>query len=189
MAIVIVTALMHQFLFGRDIPTFRAVNFFSYFTVLSNVLAAVLLGALAARPTLEVRRPVPLLRGAVTLYMAVTGIVYNVLLAPVAADVSTNLEWVNIVVHVVGPIVVVADYLLDPPAERPTVAEAASWLVFPAVWLVYTMIRGPVADWYPYPFLDPDLETAGSIAVTCVAILVGFVALAAVLRWRAGRAS
>ena len=87
--------------------------------------------------------------------MAVTGIVYNVLLAPVAADVSTNLAWVNVVVHIVGPIVVVFDYLVDPPPMRPTVREAATWLIFLAVWLSYTMLRGPSADWYPYPFLDP----------------------------------
>jgi hypothetical protein len=113
--------------------------------------------------------------------------VYNVLLAPAAADVSTNLEWVNIVVHVVGPIVVVADYLLDPPAARPSVAEAATWLVFPALWLAYTMLRGPSADWYPYPFLDPDLESVGSIVLTCAGILVAFVVLSAGLRWWAGR--
>ena len=51
------------------------------------------------------------------------------------------------------------------------------------MWLVYTMIRGPIADWYPYPFLDPDLESAGSIVVTCLGIVVAFVAVAAFLRW------
>jgi len=121
MALAIVVALTDQFFFGRDLPTFRAVNFFSYFTLLSNIFAAVLLTALAIRPALVADRTVSILRGAVTLYMAVTGIVYNVLLAPAAADVSTNLEWVNIVVHVVGPIVVVLDYLVDPPrCARPS---------------------------------------------------------------------
>jgi hypothetical protein len=132
-AAAIVVALVDQFFFGRDLPTFRAVNFFSYFTVLSNIFAAVLLAVLAARPDLIADRTVSVVRGAVTLYMAVTGIVYNVLLAPVAADVSTNL------------------------------------------------------DWYPYPFLDPDLESVGSIVVTCAAIFVTFVALSAVLRLWAGR--
>jgi hypothetical protein len=188
MAVAIVAALVDQFLFGRDFPTFRAVNFFSYFTVLSNVFAAVLLAALAVRPSLVANPTVSVVRGAVTLYMAVTGIVYNVLLAPAAADVSTNLEWVNVVVHMVGPVVVVLDYLVDPPPTRPTVGEAATWLIFPAVWLGYTMLRGPSADWYPYPFLDPDLESTGSIVITCVAIFAVFVALSAVLRWWAGRA-
>jgi hypothetical protein len=187
MAAAIVAALVHQFFFGRDLPTFRAVNFFSYFTVLSNISAAVLLGLLALGPELTMRRGTSIARGAVTLYMAVTGIVYNVLLAPAAADVSTNLEWVNVVVHIVGPIVVVLDFIIDPPRHRPTLWETATWLIFPAVWLAYTMLRGPSADWYPYPFLDPDLETVGSIVVTCTAILAAFVALSLVLRLWSGR--
>lgn len=187
MAAAIVVALIDQFFFGRDLPTFRAVNFFSYFTVLSNIFAAVLLAALAVQPRLTDDHRVSVIRGAVTLYMAVTGIVYNVLLAPAAADVSTNLEWVNVVVHIIGPIVVVLDYLVDPPAQRPTVAEAATWLIFPSVWLAYTMLRGPSADWYPYPFLDPDLESVSSIVVTCIAIFVAFVVLSIGLRLWAGR--
>lgn len=187
-ALGILVALTAQFLFGSDFPMFSALNFFSYFTVLSNVSAMVVLGVLAARPELEGDRVTSLARGAVTLYMAVTGIVYNLLLAPVAADVSTNLQWVNVIVHVVGPIVVVVDYLLAPPPLRPTVTETATWLVFPALWLVYTMVRGPIAEWYPYPFLDPDQESTGSIIVTCAGILVAFVVLAVLLRQRAGRA-
>jgi hypothetical protein len=188
MAAAIVVALVDQFFFGRDLPTFRAVNFFSYFTVLSNIFAAVLLGLLAVRPDLVADRTVSVVRGAVTLYMAVTGIVYNVLLAPAAADVSTNLDWVNVVVHMIGPLVVVLDYLVDPPPVRPTIGETATWLIFPAVWLAYTMLRGPVADWYPYPFLDPDLESVGSIVITCTGILIAFVVLSAGLRLWAGRA-
>jgi len=70
---------------------------------------------------------------------------------------------------------------------RPTIREAATWLIFPSVWLLYTMLRGPSADWYPYPFLDPDLKSTGSIAVTCVAILIAFVLLSGGLRLWAGR--
>jgi hypothetical protein len=77
----IVVALGDQFFFGRDLPTFRAADFFSYFTVLSNISAAALLAALAVDPGQVAERRMTLVRGAVTLYMAVTGIVYNVLRA------------------------------------------------------------------------------------------------------------
>ena len=66
MAVTIVVALVDQFLHGRELPTFRAVNFFSYFTVLSNVFAAVLLMALAVKPHLAADRTISLIRGAVT---------------------------------------------------------------------------------------------------------------------------
>lgn len=187
MASTIVAALVDQWLFGRDFPTFRSMNFFSYFTVLSNIVATVVLTAFALAPLLRIDDAAQLARGGATLYMAITGIVYNVLLAPNSADVSTNLEWVNVVVHIVGPAFVVADYLLLPPPRRPSLAQAATWLVFPSVWLAYTMLRGPSAEWYPYPFLDPHDHGAGEIAATCVAIFAAFVLIGSALRWWAGR--
>lgn len=187
MGAAIVVALVDQFGWGSDFPTFRPINFFSYFTVLSNIAAAGLLIVIGVRPAVLADDRVQLVRGGVTLYMAITGIVYNLLLAPNSADVSTNLQWVNVVVHMIGPLFVVLDFVLDPPRRRPTVAEASVWLVFPAVWLLYTMLRGPAADWYPYPFLDPDENSAGEIVVTCIAILAAFVLVSAALRWWAGR--
>ena len=182
MAAAIVVAIVAQFIEAGDNPRFTGTNFFSYFTILSNVGAIVVLGALALRPALVGREPFVVLRGAVTLYMAITGIVYNVLLAPAAADVSTQLEWVNSVVHVIAPVIVVIDWFLDRSPIRPTIAQAATWLIFPAVWLVYTMIRGPLAEWYPYPFLDPDLKSVGEIIVTCIGIMVAFVVVGLLLR-------
>ncbi|MET0459199.1 MAG: Pr6Pr family membrane protein [Ilumatobacteraceae bacterium] len=182
MTIAIIVAIVAQFVQAGDNPRFTGTNFFSYFTILSNVGAVVVLGALALRPTLVGHEPFVILRGAVTLYMAITGVVYNVLLAPAAADVSTQLEWVNSIVHVIGPIVVVVDWFVDRSPIRPTLPQAATWLIFPAVWLVYTMVRGPLADWYPYPFLNPDLKSVGEIIVTCIGIMVAFVVVGLLLR-------
>jgi hypothetical protein len=87
---------------------------------------------------------------------------------------------------VVGPVVVVVDWFVDRSPIRATLGQAATWLIFPAVWLVYTMIRGPRADWYPYPFLDPDLHSTGEIVVTCVGILAAFVVVGLIVRWGSG---
>ena len=76
----------------------------------------------------------------------------------------------------------VIDWFLDRSPIRPTMAQAATWLVFPAVWLAYTMIRGPLADWYPYPFLNPDLKSVGEIVVTCIGMMVAFVVVGLLLR-------
>jgi hypothetical protein len=52
---------------------------------------------------------------------------------------------------------------------------------------VYTLTRGALTGWYPYPFLDPDLESAGSIIATCLTITALFGVLAAAISWRSGR--
>lgn len=72
----------------------------------------------------------------------------------------------------VGPVVIVLDWLVAPPARRPSIATAASWLAFPVVRLVYTSVRAAVVDWYPYPFLDPDDKGLGAVVVSCVGITV-----------------
>jgi len=186
-AVTIVVALTAQYIHGSDRATFSSANFFSYFTVVSNILVVVVMLALAARPTLVNDPRFTGLRGTETLCITATGLVYAVLLAPSAADVDVNLRWVDLVVHTLAPIVGLADWILDPPRTRPTLPATVAWLAVPAVWLPYTMIRGPIADWYPYPFLDPDKESVGSIIVTCIGILAAFLVIAVGLRWLSGR--
>jgi hypothetical protein len=98
-----------------------------------------------------------------------------------------TLRWVDFSVHTVAPIVGLADWLVDRPGQRPAPATVLSWLAFPVGWLVYTLIRGAVTGWYPYPVLDPNQESAGSIIATCLVITAVFAVLAAGLYWWSGR--
>jgi hypothetical protein len=79
---------------------FAPVNFFSYFTVESNLFAAavLLLGASAFAPGLR-GYPWAMLRGAGTLYMVTTGIIFAVLLAGIEGAEFTAVPWDNIVLH------------------------------------------------------------------------------------------
>ncbi|MEU6380804.1 Pr6Pr family membrane protein [Streptomyces sp. NPDC046909] len=150
-------------------------NFFSYFTNLSNMAACVVL--LVGTRT---RVPDPV-RGAVVLYMAITGLVYGLVLTKFHD--SLMIPWVNHVVHQLMPLVVVADWLADPPRRRLRYGQAAYWLVFPLAYLTYSLIRGAVLDWYPYPFLDPDHDGGGyeRVAVACLLITALFVGVGALI--------
>jgi hypothetical protein len=187
-AALVVVALAAQFVQGRRDNGLQAENFFSYFTVLSNCAAAVVLAVLAARPSLASAPRFAVARGAVTLYMVVTALVYAALLAPASADVGLTEPWVDAVVHEVAPVLVLLDWLIDPPGRRLSLRQVATWLIFPAVYLVYSLVRGPIADWYPYPFLDPDHSTGGYalVGITSAGILVTVIVLAALLRLRDG---
>jgi len=161
---------------------FRALNYFSYFTIESNVLAVVLMGGQAVWPRWMTRNEG--LRGAVTLYMTVTLLVYAVLLRPAGVDVGEYRPWVDWIQHTAAPLALLVDWLVVPPARPVSARTAATWLAFPLAFLVWSLLRGPSADFYPYPFLDPRLEGGyGRVAITCLAILMVFVGLAATLRW------
>lgn len=152
-------------------------HFFSYFTIDSNLLAAAVFLTLAIRRDHPGSVTTDLVRGAAVIYMTVTGVVFTLLLS--GTDVDTAVPWVNDVVHSLMPIVVVADWLLDPPKTSLTYRQSVAWLGFPLVWLVYTLAKGPIVGKYPYPFLDPANGGYGTVAVYCVAILVGLLIVSA----------
>ncbi len=162
-------AVLVQLVGLLDLATFRPLNFFSYFTIQSNLIGAAVLLIGAARrdihtPTFDV------VRGGAAVYLVTTGIVFSVLLS--GTDVDTAIPWVNSVLHEVMPIVIVVDWLLDPPSGRISYRQAVLWLAYPLAWVAYTLIRGPIADWYPYPFLNPANGGYGTVALYCVAIFV-----------------
>lgn len=194
-ALAIVAAVAAQLQYLADEGLLRTVNFFSFFTIQSNVLAVVLLLGLEIDVDTPLGRFARWARGGVTLYMTMTGAIYAVLLAPVAADVSTQLDWVNTIVHIVAPIVVFADWVLGPIEPAPTWRTALWWLAFPVAWLGYTVVRGLAVDWYPYPFIDPRdgvEHAAGSwpaVIVTTLVLSAVVAVLALALAWIAARRS
>jgi hypothetical protein len=163
----IVTQL--QDLAGRGV--LDPVNFFSYFTIQSNLIAVAALLWTAAVPAEQRTRTHDLFRGAATTYITVTFVVFALLLAD--TDVDTAVPWVDRVLHRVIPIVMMADWLVDPSRLAIGFRQALWWLAYPTAWTVYVMVRGALVGKYPYPFLDPANGGYGTVAVYCVAILLG----------------
>jgi hypothetical protein len=158
----------------------NVVNFFSYFTNLSNLLAAcmLLLTAKTRAPSAWIDRG----RAISAMNMAVVGIVFTLLLR--SEDLGALQPWVNFVLHDLMPCVVVLDWLLDPPSTRLGVRELLQFLVFPAAYLAYSLFRGALTGWYPYPFLNPARVggyggVAGyAIGITVIFLLVGWTLVA-----------
>jgi hypothetical protein len=153
-------------------------NYFSYFTIDSNLIAAAVLIVGAARWNLPNTDGFDLVRGAAVVYMSITGIVFTLLLSN--TDVDTAIRWVNTVVHELMPLVLLADWLVTPPSAKLQLRQGLLWLSFPLVWIVYTIIRGAIVHRYPYPFLDPVNGGYGSVAVYCIAILVAMIVVSAI---------
>jgi hypothetical protein len=162
-------------------------NFFSYFTIESNMLAiAVLIVGGLLNPQ---SRDWAYLRGAATLFMIITGIVYAALLAN--AEVGLKTAWIDDTLHRVIPLVMLADWIFFSPWTRGSFAAALGWLAGPLAYFAYSLARGPIAHWYPYPFLDPRHEGGyGRVALYAVvlAAAVGLLAVGvnAIGRRRAG---
>ncbi|GAA1756532.1 Pr6Pr family membrane protein [Agromyces humatus] len=176
------------------------VNFFAYFTIESNLAAAVVLVigaafAFGGRPSDPMWFTV--LRGSVVTYMAITGVVYNLLLRGLAVTGGGDSSpWTNEVMHMIAPIFLVLDWLLTP--GRLELAWRWVWVIisFPILWVTFSLVRGPlvfdqvkqVSTWYPYPFLNPARQDNGFLGVTFwVLVIAAAFTVVAILVVRASR--
>ncbi|MFF7290950.1 Pr6Pr family membrane protein [Microbacterium sp. NPDC008134] len=180
---------------GRDIPT-AVSNFFSFFTTLSGLIAAVtlLIGAAwmlrtKAKNDTEPRWLAVLFTFAST-YMITTGIVYNVLLRSIPSHSATE-QWTSETLHIVLPIVMLLDVLFAPRRHPLGWTTAFLAVILPLAWGAYTLIRGPfITDpftatpyWYPYPFLNPQTSSWLSVGIYIAVIAFGILVLASIVVW------
>jgi hypothetical protein len=156
-----------------------AVNFFSYFTILSNILGIAVFCVGGIAPLRGRRQVNDYLRGAGCLYLAITGVVYWTLLRNVSTPEGHT--WTNGVVHGVMPAVAVIDWLIAPPRQTLRYPRVLYWLIFPVAYIAYSLIRGPIAQWYPYPFLDPRKNGYVHVTIMTLLVTVAFVAFTALI--------
>lgn len=182
-----VVAMTYQFAALNTHGDYAKGNFWSFFTIQSNVLAVVMLCLLVLVPPARRTALFDGARGLVVLSIAITGVVFALLLSGLQEELQTTIPWVDFVVHRLVPIVVVADWLIDPPRHRLPRLTVAAWLCYPLAWLVYTLVRGEIVDWYPYPFVDVSQHGYDGVLARSVGLAVGFAVAATALLWVGNR--
>ncbi|MGW5190825.1 Pr6Pr family membrane protein [Kribbella sp. NPDC004138] len=156
----------------------RLFNVFAYFTIQSNLLLGGTVLVLALWPD-RIRGAVfKTLRLNGVLCIAVTGIVYHAVLA--GLDELSGWAWVsNFLLHTAAPIAGVLGWLLFGPRGQ-TDWRIVGWsIVYPLLWLAFTLIRGEFVHFYPYPFVNVDEHGYGRVLLNCLLVAVLFLALAA----------
>ncbi|HZE40104.1 MAG TPA: Pr6Pr family membrane protein [Stackebrandtia sp.] len=170
----------------RERPQFNMVNMLSYFTIESNLFAGGVF--VAAALLLGGGRVMDAFRGAATVYLVTTGVVYLTLLSGYEGIEALTPPLVNLVMHQIMPVVLVVDWLLDPARARLSYRDCLWWLLFPIVYLGYTLLRGHATGWYPYPFLDPAHSGGyGAVAAACAAVAAFVVAVNLAVVWYSNR--
>jgi hypothetical protein len=169
---------------------FRPTEYFAYFSIVSAIVAGIFLMATGIRllVSMEDSKWIEISRLCLTVAMIVVGVVYHALLADVANDVRDgDYAWPvfpNEMIHSYAPVLILLDYLLSLKAFQVRL-RAALWVaVFPLIWLVFSVIRGVITNWWPYWFLNPGGE--GGIqgmlfyvgAITLFFLILGFGVLA-----------
>ena len=132
-----------------------SVKFFSFFTILTNILAAATLLVPLIAPQSSVGRFLarPSVRTAVTGYIIIVGVVYYLLLAGLSQRQGWPMFY-EYMLHYVTPPLFVLDWLLFVPKQNLNWRVGLSAMGFPLAYLVWTLAHGAVSGWYPYPFVD-----------------------------------
>jgi hypothetical protein len=162
-------------------PAARVANIFFFFTIESNLIVGITTLLLTLRP----QRSSTVFRVfwlAGLLGITVTGLVYHTVLA----GLQTLHGWAlaaDLIFHTAVPIVAVLGWLLFGPRGLAS-WRAAGWaLLYPIIWLAVTLIRGPIVDWYPYPFVDVTEHGLARVLLNSLGVAALFVALTAGVIW------
>ena len=159
----------------------RFVRFFSFFTVESNLLVLAASLALMIDPERD-GALFRIVRLDALLGIAITWIVFALVLSKIV-HVEGLAAWINFGFHDASPVLALVGWLLFGPCPRIDARTIALAFVWPIMWIVYTLVRGAVVGWYPYPFLDAAALGYARVFVN-VAVVIGLaLALAAAMRW------
>ena len=172
--------MTYQFAKLNGLASFSPGNFFSFFTIQSNILAATMLVLTALVRRDERSRAFDAVRGAATFYITITFVVFALLLSGLQENLDTHIAFTNFVVHYLIPIVLLVDWFIDPPRHRLGLRIAFAWLAYPLAWFIYTLVRGSATHWYPYPFVDVSRHGYGGVLVRGLVFMFAF-AIAAVI--------
>lgn len=179
-----IAALAGDFNYSFGSNPLTIANFFSYFTTQSAIIAVVVfvIGAVyAVRDRLD---PLwlDMVRVLATTWVVVSGIVFAFILAEGSLrGVPVWAPWSSQLLHFWIPAYAVVDWLIAPGRKVPWKTTGLV-LIFPLLWVIFTMVRGAFVYWYPYFFLDPALvEIPYQFTLYLIAIIGVFCAVTALL--------
>lgn len=163
------------------------IKFFSYFTILTNVLIVIYFTTRWMIPNSSLGKFFSTFTTttAVTVYILVVGVTYNLVLR----NIITHTGWAKVadeMLHAVIPLFFILFWLFSVQKEKLQWKQVLPWLWYPFIYLVYTLIRGEYVNSYPYPFVDVLKLGYQKVIINCLAIGV-FTYLLSVLLVSIGR--
>ena len=159
-------------------------RYFSYFTILTNIIVAVYAAAQCFTPA-DRRNSFffrPSVETAITLYITIVGLVYTLVLRQLWSPKGLQAV-VDDILHTIVPVMILIYWWRWVATRRLKYGNIPFWLIYPAVYALLILIRGHFANWYPYPFLDVLQYLYGRVLINCVLLLIFFVLFSALFVW------
>jgi hypothetical protein len=159
------------------------IRYFSYFTILTNLLVAVCFTSLLLKERKAERFfKQPSVLTAVTVYILIVGLVYNLVLRSQWNPQGLQLLADNLL-HSITPLFALLYWIVYVPAKEISWKQTPAWMLYPFFYLIYIMIRGSFSNFYPYFFIDVSKLGYTKAFTNAVYVTVAFFAVSLVLIW------
>lgn len=151
------------------------VQLLTYFTIQNNFLIALALTLLLLAPKSKwaVFFSKPSVFGAMSLYIVIVCIVYQVILRKEHTQYGL-FRFCDEVFHSVSPPAFLIFWLTFIAKGNLPWNKAFTWLIYPLIYFVYVLGRGALTGYYPYSFLDHNKLTYARIGINFVFLLITF---------------
>jgi hypothetical protein len=165
------------------------IRFFSYFTILSNCMVIVFfIGKILPRgKKLNDFVNISEVATAVTIYIITVGVVYQTILRP-SIPLQGLPRIADDILHALIPFIMLMYWILFISSKRINIKTIPYWLIYPAVYLMYTLLRGSMVHTYPYPFVNVNELGYSKVLSNSAMLVLFFLGLsylfAGVANWR-----
>lgn len=163
------------------------IRYFSFFTVLTNIIVAVCFTALLFKKEWGSFFTKPATLTATAVYITVVAIIYNLILRFTWEPKGLQMV-VDELLHAIVPLIFVVYWLMYVPKNTLKWRDTFSWLIYPFIYLMFILFRGSVSGFYPYPFVDVAKYGYETVFVNCVYVMLVFLGLSFLSVWIGSRA-
>ncbi|MDR6560154.1 MULTISPECIES: Pr6Pr family membrane protein [unclassified Arcicella] len=131
------------------------IRFFSYFTVLSNLLVSMSATVLLLKPNIALTNflSLPKTLTATTVYIVIVSIIYNTILRFIWHPEGL-LRVADELLHLIIPLIFFIYWLVYVKKDELQWSDFLPWLIFPFLYMIFILLSGAFSGFYPYPFFN-----------------------------------
>ncbi|MGA9637292.1 Pr6Pr family membrane protein [Flavobacterium sp.] len=160
------------------------IRFFSFYTILSNILVAFSFSFLWFKSNSKLssfftNRKI---LTAITVYITIVGLVYNTILRFLWNPIGLQ-YLVDELLHTLIPILFIIHWLVYVDKKQLVYKDVIIWQVFPLVYLTFILIRGSISNYYPYPFLDVNTIGYNKVFINTIVLCLVFIFISVFFVW------
>ncbi len=159
---------------------------FCFYTILSNLICLIFFAYLLFKNTVQKDFRSPRFKGAITLMITVTFLIYHFVLLPQSFTMNNYnpFSLADVLVHYFTPLMTIFDWLIFDEKNKYKVIDPILWLSIPLAYFLFAMIRAQfggvltaIGSKYPYFFMDVDLIGIHTVMINVVVLIIAFLLL------------